>query len=95
METIIEVKPLENYSIWVRFSDNYIATVNIKPFIKTGISVELLDYNYFKQVKIDDFGVISWDNGFDFCPNYLREIVEKVNNQLFHTFQTTNFSNVI
>lgn len=80
METIIEVKPLENYSIWVRFSDNRSAIVNIKPFIKTGISVELLDYDYFKQVKIDEFGGISWENGFDFCPNYLREIVEKVNN---------------
>ena len=80
METVIEVKPLENYNIWVRFSDNYIATVNIKPYIKTGISVELLDSNYFNQVKIDEFGGIYWENGFDFCPNYLREIVEKVNN---------------
>jgi len=79
LETIIEVKPLENYNIWVRFSDNYIATVNIKPYIKTGISVELLDSNYFNQVKIDEFGGISWENGFDFCPNYLREIVENVN----------------
>ena len=74
METIIEVKPLENYNIWVRFSDNSDAVLNIKPFISDGISTKLLDYNYFKQVKIDDFGGISWENGFDFCPNFLREI---------------------
>ena len=74
METIIEVKPLDNYNIWIRFSDNYDAVINIKPFISAGISTKLLDYNYFKQVKIDEFGGIYWDNGFDFCPNYLREI---------------------
>jgi len=74
METIIEVKPLDNYVIWILFADNFTATVNIRPFISSGISTKLLDYDYFKQVKIDEFGGITWDNGFDFCPNYLREL---------------------
>ena len=74
MEAIIEVKPLENYMIWVRFADNFSAKINIKPFISTGISIKLLDYDYFQKVKTDDFGGISWENGFDFCPNYLREM---------------------
>jgi hypothetical protein len=74
METIIEVKPLDNYMVWVLFADNYNATINLKPFINSGISAKLLDVDYFKQVKIDDFGGISWENGFDFCPNYLREL---------------------
>jgi len=74
METIIEVKPLDNYVIWILFADNFNKTVNIRPFITTGISAKLLDYDYFKQIKIDEFGGITWDNGFDFCPNYLREL---------------------
>jgi len=74
METIIEVKPLDNYRIWILFADNFNATINIRPFITTGISTKLLDYNYFNQVKIDEFGGIMWDNGFDFCPNFLREL---------------------
>ena len=77
MQTIIKVKPLNNYLIWVLFADNFDATINIKPFIKKGISAKLSDLKYFKQVKIDEFGGISWENGFDFCPNYLREIIEK------------------
>ena len=76
MNTIIEVKPFDNYTVWIRFSDNSDAIVNIKPFISEGISAKLSDYNYFKQVKIDEFGGIAWENGFDFCPNYLREIAE-------------------
>jgi len=30
--------------------------------------------NWTENVKIDEFGGITWDNGFDFCPNYLREL---------------------
>ena len=76
MESIIEVKPLDNYVIWVRFSDKFDATIDIKPFITTGISTKLLDSDYFKQVKIDEFGGIAWENGFDFCPNYLRALTD-------------------
>ncbi len=74
METIIDVKPLENYQIWVLFADNFDATFDLRPFITSGISTKLLDIDYFNQVKIDEFGGITWDNGFDFCPNYLREL---------------------
>jgi hypothetical protein len=77
MEAIKEVKPLEGYFIWVLFSDNFTATIDIKPFISTGISAKLSDYEYFKNVKVDEFGGITWENGFDFCPNYLRELTEK------------------
>jgi hypothetical protein len=74
MENIIDVKPIDNYYLWVLFADKFEAKINIKPFITNGISQKLLDVNYFKQVKIDEFGGIAWDNGFDFCPNYLRQI---------------------
>ena len=77
METIIDLKPLDNYFIWVLFADNFSTIINIRPFITTGISAKLLDYNYFRQVKIDEFGGITWENGFDFCPNYLRELANE------------------
>jgi hypothetical protein len=77
MQMVIKVKPLNNYLIWVLFADNFDATIDIRPFIKKGISAKLSDLNYFKQVKIDEFGGIAWENGFDFCPNYLREIIDK------------------
>jgi hypothetical protein len=80
METVIEVIPLENYLLRIVFADKFDTTINIRPFITTGISTKLLDYNYFKQVRIDEFGGITWDNGFDFCPNYLRELTIPVLN---------------
>ncbi len=77
MEKVIEVKPLDNYFIWILFADNFQAELNLQPYIGDGISSKLLDYTYFKQVKVDDFGGIAWENGFDFCPNYLRALTEQ------------------
>ena len=76
MEKVIEIMTLDNYKIRVLFADNFNAVISIKPFITTGISEKLLDPEFFKKVNIDDFGGIVWENGFDFCPNYLREISE-------------------
>lgn len=76
MNSIIEVKPLENYTLMVRFSDAFTGVLNVKSFINEGISQKLLDEAYFKQVSIDEFGGIGWENGFDFCPNFVREIIE-------------------
>jgi hypothetical protein len=77
MEKIIAIKPLENYILWIKFSDNKDALINLRPFIKDGISAKLLEKSYFEKVNIDELGGISWENGFDFCPNFLREISEK------------------
>ena len=42
----------------------------IAPFIKEGVSAKLKDLEYFRSVKLNE-GYIFWDNGFDFCPNFL------------------------
>jgi hypothetical protein len=75
MENVIEVKPLDNFCLWIKFEDDFTSAVDIKPFINKGISSKLADEKYFKNVKIDEFGGISWENGFDFCPNFLREYI--------------------
>ena len=75
METVVYVKPLKNYKLEVVFSDNVHAEVDIRPFIKPqGISQILQDETFFKTVKIDEAGGITWSNGFDFCPVFLRQI---------------------
>ncbi|MCX8473894.1 MAG: DUF2442 domain-containing protein, partial [Sediminibacterium sp.] len=66
-----------NYYLWVVFEDKFETKINIKPFISTGFSSKLSEINYFKSVKIDESGGIGWENGFDFCPNFLRKIAEK------------------
>ena len=78
MEKVIEIKPLDNFEIWVLFADHYSAKINVRPFITSGSSLKLLDTDFFQKVRIDEFGGIVWENGFDFCPNYLREFTDKL-----------------
>jgi hypothetical protein len=79
MEKIVQVRPLNDFRVWVKFADGFSADVDIKPFIRGGISDSLKDEKYFRDVKVDEFNGITWKNGFDFCPNFLREYIENIN----------------
>jgi hypothetical protein len=74
MNEVIEIRTLENFQIWIRFKDGVEKTIDFKRFLGKGITKELLDTENFKRVGIEPGGGISWYNGFDFCPNYLKEL---------------------
>jgi hypothetical protein len=76
MNTIVEVVPLNDQIVMVQFADGFTAELNVKPFIRGGISEKLNDPLLFKKVHVDEFGGISWPNGFDFCPNFLRQFLQ-------------------
>jgi hypothetical protein len=71
---IIEVKPLEGYKLFIKFDDGLSKSIDIKPYIGEGISKDLESSDYFNKVYIDN-GTITWPNGYDFCPVYLRNEV--------------------
>ena len=73
MNEIIEIKVLDNYQIWMKFQDGTSKTVDFLPFIGKGFTVDLLDPSYFAKVEIESGGGLSWPNGYDFCPNFLKE----------------------
>ena len=74
MNEVIELKTLEDYIIWLKFSDNEEKIVNLKPFIGKGFTKELLKSEKFAEVFVEPGGGIAWPNGFDLCPNFLREL---------------------
>jgi len=83
METITRVKPLKDHKLEVVFNDGVCAEIDIRPFIKSqGISHPLNDETFFSTVKVDDAGGIAWNNGFDFCPVFLRQIASPVETPL-------------
>jgi len=79
MDRVISVKPLENYLLEIEFEDGLRKVIDIRPFIGEGISAALKDETYFRQVNLEDGGGIAWPNGYDFCPNFLRDDVPAVN----------------
>ena len=79
MDKVVSVKPLENYLLEIEFEDGFRKIIDIRPFIGEGISAALEDKAYFGSVKLEDGGGIAWPNGYDFCPNFLRDDVPAVN----------------
>jgi len=77
MNEVIKIKPIENYQIWLRFADGEEKVVNLKPFLGKGFTKDLLDTANFNKAFIEPGGGIAWENGFDFCPNFLKELQEK------------------
>ena len=77
MNKVTEIKVLEDYILQLHFHDGESKIINFQPLIGAGVSAALLDKDYFKQVTIDNGGGIEWPNGFDFCPNYLKEYNSK------------------
>ncbi|HLC17194.1 MAG TPA: DUF2442 domain-containing protein [Thermodesulfovibrionia bacterium] len=73
---VIGFNVLKDYHIWLKFDDNSTKIIDFKPFIKGEPAKELSNYEYFNEVKIDSGGGLVWPNGYDFCPNFLKEHVE-------------------
>ena len=67
---IKEVSVLEDFNLRLEFENGLVKLFNAKPFIKHGVSALLNNPDYFKKVQLVD-GFVCWDNGFDFCPNFL------------------------
>ena len=87
--SIKEVIVVKDYILSLTFNDGLQKYVDIAPFIKEGVSAKLKDLEYFRSVKLNE-GYIFWDNGFDFCPNFLynftpdSQIVEVYNFDKIH-----------
>jgi len=71
---VIEIKALPDYRIWLRFKDGEEKIVNLRPFLGKGFTAELLDPSKFEKVFIEPGGGIALENGYDFCPNFLKEL---------------------
>ena len=78
MDKVVSVKALDNYVLEIEFEDGLRKIIDIRPFIGEGISAALKDKAYFGSVKLEDGGGIAWPNGYDFCPNFLRDDVPAI-----------------
>jgi len=70
--SIIDVKPLKDYKLLLKFENKEEKIFDMKPYLDIGKFQELKDENLFKKVKIS-FDTIEWANGLDFDPEVLYE----------------------
>lgn len=66
----IEVKPLENYILEIKFSNGEIRRFDVKPYLNHNAFEQLKEIDIFNSVKIAGLSV-EWENGADICPDEL------------------------
>lgn len=74
---VVEVQPLGEYRLWLRFQDGTAGEVDLRPFLSfEGVFGLLRDPEYFGQVRVKpDLGTICWPNGADWDPVVLYSLV--------------------
>jgi hypothetical protein len=65
---VIDVKPAENYTVNVWFSNGEKGNFDVKPYLNKGMFRELRDIPMFNSVHPDGLS-IEWDNEAALCPD--------------------------
>ena len=74
---VVDVKPLDDVGLFVRFADGLSGEVRFAPEHLTGVFEPLKDPAFFKQVYLDH-GAVAWPGQIDLAPDAMyREIKEK------------------
>lgn len=88
MPVISEVKPLENYCVWLRFSDGVAGTADLSEFAGRGVFSAWNAEGAFEKVAVAEGGGIHWGDQIDLCPDALYlKITGKTPEELFPTLQ--------
>lgn len=66
----IDVKPIENYQLIIKFENGEEKIFDVKPYLEHKVFIELKNKELFKKVKIGGLS-IEWPNGADICPDEL------------------------
>lgn len=75
---VTDARPLENFRLWVRFSDATEGEVDLGEFLASDarpVVLALRDPSTFAALKVD-MDTVVWDNGFDLAPEFLYERVK-------------------
>ena len=78
LNKVAKVEALGGFRLRVRFADGAVADHDFNGQInKTGPMLEpLRDPAYFARVHLEH-GALTWPNGYDMCPDWLRMTLEE------------------
>mgnify|MGYP001114178301 CR=1 FL=1 len=76
MYRVKSVEPLSGFRLAVEFEDGVSGIVDLSGELFGEMFEPLRDEAYFRQVGIDEFGVVCWPNGADLAPDALHKAIE-------------------
>ncbi len=69
---IEKAQHIADHEVWLEFNDGSKGKVNLKDSIDGRIFEPLVDTDLFKNFRLEGH-TLSWPNGADFAPEYLKE----------------------
>jgi len=75
---IIEVKPLPNYQLYLKYDTNEKKVFDVLPYIDGDWYGKLKDEQYFKTVRLSG-NTVEWQGGQDLAPHELYELSIETN----------------
>lgn len=73
---VIEVKPLGNRTLAVKFADGLSGTIRLTPAYCTGVFSALLDDKLLELATVH-YGAVTWPNGLDLAPDTMYEEIRQ------------------
>ena len=71
MSRVVEVRPLESYRVWLKFSDGTQGNVDLSDLAGRGVFTAWSDRRVFTAVRVEEGGGIEWPGEIDICPDAL------------------------
>ena len=69
---VIKAKYYGDYKVWVTFNDGAEGLIDLASELYGEIFEPLKDMEFFKSFRLEGH-TLSWSNGADFAPEFLRE----------------------
>ena len=71
---VLEARYVRDYVVWLKFSDGAAGEVDLSAELDGPIFSPLRDIEQFKRFTVA-YHTLTWPNGADFAPEFLRERV--------------------
>ena len=73
-----DAKHIRDYTVWLSFNDGSQGEVDLSQELSGEIFQPLKDIEFFKSFTLEGH-TLSWRNGADFAPEFLRDCVNRKN----------------
>ena len=86
---LLEIKALPNYTLWLRYDDETVGTVDLSYHVGRGQFKDWDNKNPFETVHLVRRGIITWNEDLDICPD---SMYLKIRNLSFEDYNKESLS---
>jgi hypothetical protein len=77
MESVIQVRPLDNFHLELKFNTGETGVFDARPYLDKGAFVRLRNIALFKQAYVA-FDTVCWPSGLDISPETLYDRAQMI-----------------